>query len=314
MTDTRLPPQSDYWRKYFDDATLRRGDQLRREFHIPSTGVQIHLDVYEQPDRSAPAFIFNHGGGGYSRLFLPIALRLYDLGYTVVLPNQRGQGLSEGDRGDFTVPELVQNIVDAVTWARNRCTGRLYVGGGSIGGGLAFYAAAAGAPVDALVLHNLYDFSADGLALSRLAAFGRVPAFASLSRLSMTLFARIIPRFRIPYMWIGMFERMVDERAVGFFELWKADPFPIKYISLRFMHSMMTTAPAAPLEQNQLPALVVNQTRDRMVDPNVTRRNYARLGGQKQYVEIDYGHWAMGDAFVRDWTDAVHTFVRSLSR
>jgi pimeloyl-ACP methyl ester carboxylesterase len=303
---------SDYWRIYHDDSTLQRGDALRQSFRLPSTGVQLNLDVYEQPDRGAPVIIFNHGGGGYSRLFIPIALAMYDLGYTVVLPDQRGQGFSEGDRGDFIVSDFVQNIVDAAHWARDRYRGPLFLGGGSIGGGLTYYAAAAGAPVDALVLHNLYDFGSaqDGLALSRMAPLARITGFAALAKLSTHILAALFPHFKIPYMWMGIFERMVDERAVGFFEQWRADPYPIKRVSLRFIRSMMNTPPAIPFEQNTIPALVINQTRDRMVDPAVTRRNYERLGGVKQYIEIDYGHWATGETFIHEWTGIVDRYLR----
>lgn len=302
----------DYWRIYHDDRILAWAEAHRRQHQLLSTGVRINLDLYEQADRSAPVLIFNHGGGGYSRLFIPIAQALYQRGYTVILPDQRGQGLSEGDRGDFTVTQHVTNIVDAAHWVRSEYQGPIYMGGGSLGGGLTYYAAAAGAPVEALILHNLYDFSpgGDGLALSRLAPLARIPGFATLSGLNTTLAARVLPGLKIPYRWLGVFERMVDERAVGFYQQWSADPYPIKAVSLRYIHSLMTTPPAIPLEQSPFRALVINQTRDRMVQPEVTRRNYARLGGDKHYVEIDYGHWAMGSAFVAEWTTIVDQFLR----
>ena len=109
-----------YWKQYFDAETVAQAETLRQEVYIASTGLQIHMDVYEQPDRNAPVLIFNHGGGGYCRFFVPLALALYQRGYTVIAPDQRGQGYSEGDRTDFTIGELVQNIVDVAHWARAR--------------------------------------------------------------------------------------------------------------------------------------------------------------------------------------------------
>lgn len=303
--------EPDQWRKYHDQTALDRADSLRTTHKLPSTGVMLHIDMYEQPDLSAPAVIFNHGGGGYSRLFIPVALAMYDLGYTVILPDQRGQGLSEGDRGDFTYPQLIQNVVDVTQWARNRYTGKLFLGGGSVGGGITYAAGAAGAPVDALVCHNLYRFDnpRDGLALSRMAFLANVPVIPAISGMMVRALALMMPRVKIPFMWLGKFEKMLDERAVGFFELWRADPLPIKKVSLRYIASSMTTAPAIPFEHNTLPILVINQTRDQMVSPSVTKRNYDRLGGQKAYAEIDYGHWATGEAFVREWTGIVHGFL-----
>jgi hypothetical protein len=103
---------------------------------------------------------------------------------------------------------------------------------------------------------------------------------------------------------------MVDPRAAGFYALWRADPVPVRRVSLRFMASTLNTPAAFPIEANRLPALVINPIRDQMVDPAVTLTNYLRLGGPKAYAPIDYGHWAMGEEFVQEWADLVDRFLR----
>ncbi len=302
-----------YWKQYFDAETVAQAEALRQEVCIPSTGVQIHMDVYEQLDRNAPVLIFNHGGGGYSRFFVPLALALHERGYTVIAPDQRGQGYSEGDRTDFTIGELVQNIVDVAQWARARYTGKIFMGGASVGGGLTYKAAAAGAPVDAIICHNLYNFGDphDALAVSRFAPLRHIPGVPYFNGQMMRLGAALLPGLRIPFAWLGAFEYMVDERDTQFYPLWQRDPLPIRGVSLRYMASTFTTPPAIPLEQNKLPVLVINQTRDRMVSPSVTKRNYDKLGGPKQYVEIDYGHWAIGPQFVGDYVEILDGYMRA---
>lgn len=306
---------NDYWRIYHDADSLKRADALRRSIELPSTGVRLNVDIYARPEADAPVFIFNHGGGGYSRLFIPQALALHDRGYTVVLPDQRGQGLSEGDRGDFTIDQLVQNVVDVIQWARRTCAGPIFVCGASAGSGLA-YSASAQAPVNALILHNLYQFAspADSLVVSRLAPLVNVPGIPALMGAFTRLGAMLMPRLRVPFRLLGIFERMVDERAVDFFDQWKQDPLPIKAVTLRYMASTMTTPPAIPFSVNRTPALVINPIRDRMVDPEITRRNAEKLGGPKQMVDIDYGHWAMGPEFVALWVAHVDRFLSPLWR
>lgn len=274
-------PITDYWRRYHDAQTLARFDTLHTETSLPSTGVRLHIDLYEQSNPAAPVVIINHGGGGYSRIFLPVALALYDRGYTVVVPDQRGQGLSDGDRGDFTVGQLVQNIVDVCQWARARYCGPLFLLGGSIGGGLVYQAAAAGAPVEAMVCHNLYDFGSihDTLAMSRFAPLRHVPGLPWLSGLLIRGLAAVAPGLRIPFRALGRFRDMVDGRDTAFYPIWAADPLPVKAVTLRYMRSTFTTPPAVPFEKNIVPVLVVNPTRDRMVSPAVTEQNYKRLGG-----------------------------------
>lgn len=303
-----------YWHIYHDEQTLTRAATLREEHTIISTGVNIHIDVYPQADPDAPVFIFNHGGGGYSRLFIGLALALHDRGYTVLLPDQRGQGLSGGDRGDFTLGQFVQNICDVATWARERYAGRLVLAGGSVGGALTYMAASAGAPVDAVVCHNLYDFGTarDALAVSRFAPLTHIPGAAQVMHSLIRLGAALLPGLKIPFRLLGSFETMVDRRDTGFYDRWKNDPLPIKAVSLRYLRSVGGTPPAIPFEQNRLPVLVINPTRDRMTDPAITRRNYARLGGPKHYVEIDYGHWAMSAAYVAEWVSQVDGWLREM--
>ncbi len=307
-----LPTHSEVWREYFDEATLRRADALRREYKITSTGVMMHIDAYERPETDAPVFLFSHGGGGYSRIFVPLALELYDLGYTVVLPDQYGQGFTEGNRGDFHVSLFVQNLVDASNWAKRRYGGRLFIGGGSFGSIMSYMAAASGAPAEALVLHNLYDLGADGdaLGLSRFAPLRQTPGVQALFRTSIAILARILPRFRIPFELIGDFRNMVD--TPDFYPIWKRDPLPIRGVTLRYMHSLFTTTPAIPFEENRLPALVINPIRDRMTAPSLTKANYERLGGRKRYVEIEYGHWSTKESFAPEWAKHAHDFLQTV--
>jgi pimeloyl-ACP methyl ester carboxylesterase len=287
-----------YWHTYYDRNTVLRSSELRQEFYINSTGVQIHLDVYERPEMNAPVVIFNHGGAGYGRLFTEVALMFYDLGYTVVLPDQRGQGFSGGARGDYTIAEITQNVVDTVKWAKQRYDTPIFMVGGSVGGALTYYGAAAGGEVEAIACLNLFDFGngRDGLAISRLAFLSRYPAALNAIQVAMSA-GQIAGRLRLPFNWFGVFEKLMDERDAVFQRKWDADPIPPRYVSLRSLHSNLTTPPAVPFEHNNVPVLVINQALDKMVDPAVTRRNYERLGGKKHYVEVPFGHWSSQKAF-----------------
>lgn len=315
FTGEELPIKIDrlYWQKYYDAETVQRSNELRQEFTIYSTDAAIHFDLYEQANKNAPVLIFNHGGGGYSRLFVLLALKLYERGYTLILLNQRGQGYSEGDRNDFTLNQCIQNIVDVTKWARLYYSGRLFLGGASVGSGLVYNAAAAGAPVDALICHNLYDFGRadNALALSRVAWLLNVPGMAGLSGFFTTLAAKAYPTFKVPFNLIGKFEGMVDQRDPGFYQLWRNDPLPVRKVTLRYLQSTFNTPPAIPLEQDRLPVLVINPMRDLMVKPAVTRRNYERLGGLKQYIEISYGHWATGPQFIAEYVQILDNYMQA---
>ena len=308
-----METKEQYWQTYFDAATVTEANAIRTAFQVASTGVRLHVDVYEQPT-TAPVFIFNHGGGGYSRLLAPLALALFKRGYTVLLPDQIGQGLSPGARRDLTVANFVQNIVDVAHYARQRYDGPIILAGGSLGGGLTYHAAAAGAPADALVCHNLYAFgyTADVLALSTLSWATAVPGLPFLLAKSVQLLATLLPDLPIPYRLLGRFDRMVDRSSADFYAKWLADPVPLRWVTLRYLHSMFVTKTDVPYHNNQRPILVINPTQDEMVDPSVTRRNFERLSGPKAYAELPCAHWALSDSFVAQWVELVDAWCQSV--
>jgi len=291
-----------YWHCYHAPALLARVLAVVQTRHLPSTGVELHIDLYQQTDPAAPVLILNHGGGGYGGLFVGLALAFYEQGYTVIVPDQKGQGRSGGAMGDFTVAEAVQNIVDVAAWARQEFSGLLYLCGGSIGGGLTYAAAAVmasqGKPPVAAVCLNLYDFGdpVTGLAFTRFAALANIPGLARACRAMSGLLAKLAPRLRLPYRPLARFENMMDERdlAMGFYAKWQADPLTLRTVTARYFASMLNTAFAIPLEANtDVPVLVINQKRDKMVKPQLTLDCYQRLSGQKDYVEIEWGHFSL---------------------
>lgn len=308
MTELSL----DYWQNYFSADLIAWSDTHRQTIRLPSTDVHIALDVYEQAERSAPVLVMNHGAGGYSRIFLEPARALYERGYTVILPNQRGQGYSEGDRGDFTVGQFVQNIVDVAHWARARYTGQQFLLGGSVGSGLVYNAVGLGAPADAVICHNLYSFASinDTLAMSRFAPLRHLPLFPQAMEGLIRLAAGVMPSLRLPFGALAKFKQMVDDPDGRFYAIWKNDPLPIQFISLRYMRSTFTTPPNIPFEANTTPMLVINPVLDQMVSPDVTRHNYARLGGETEYIEINYGHWATGAPFIDEYVEIVDGYLK----
>lgn len=302
MTINKARSEQTYWHCYHDPALLERVLAVVQTRHLPSTGVELHLDLYQQANPAAPLLILNHGGGGYGGIFVGLALAFYEQGYTVVVPDQKGQGRSGGAMGDFTVAETVQNIVDVAAWARQEFTGPLYLCGGSIGGGLTYAAAAVlasqGKPPVAAVCLNLYDFGdpVTGLAFTRFATLSNIPGLARAFRAMSGLLAKLAPRLRLPYRPLARFENMMDERdlVLGFYAKWQADPLTLRTVTARYFASMLDTAFAIPLEANTaVPVLVINQKRDKMVKPQLTLDCYQRLSGKKAYVEIDWGHFSL---------------------
>jgi alpha-beta hydrolase superfamily lysophospholipase len=297
----------DQWRVYHDPALVQRADAVREVFSIVSTGVPIHIDVYPQRSADAPVLLLNHGGATWSRMFIGQIMYFHDQGYTVIACDRRGQGLSGGRRGDTTMGMDVQNVVDVARWAKTRFNAPQYMIGFSMGGPVTYYAAAAGAPVEAICCFNLYDFSTpDSPGASLVGASGKFlartwPLLKYLSWLSVP--------------WLSLNRKMVEgglgDLTPHVQSVWWQDPMPLHMIQLSLAHSMVTTPPAVPLEENQIPILVINPNRDKMTDPALTRHNYERLGGPKHYVEIPFGHFNFTEiSFYRAVVDAADDWFK----
>lgn len=287
----KVQNKGEYWKQYDRAATLQPIDPYRQTTQIRSTGVDIHLDIYAQKDRSAPVILYNHGMASYSRLFVIPAMRFFRLGYTVILPDQKGNGFSQGRRGDNTVEESVQNIIDATQWAGRNFDGPRFMMGGSLGGALTYYAAAAGAEVEAISCINLWN----------LAEAAQVIEKSPYLKAVYTLLKWITPllgKIRIPIEWFLRFNDFLDSRDAAFIEIWKNDPWIARKVSLRHLWSQTHTPPPVPFEENTVPIIVFNQEKDLILPPKLTRRSYESLGGLKRYVELKgWGHWSIQPEF-----------------
>ena len=74
------------YEKFFGSSVMEFVQRNAMEEWIASAGGKIHLDIFVK-DTAAPTIVFSHGMAGYGRLLAPYALRLYNHGYNVILPD-----------------------------------------------------------------------------------------------------------------------------------------------------------------------------------------------------------------------------------
>jgi alpha-beta hydrolase superfamily lysophospholipase len=283
----------DYWRLYLPAEDVRWTDAHLRTYRIPSGHIGIHLDVYAQDEAAAPAIVIAPGMLTYGRLYVTLARSFYERGYTVVCPDYPGTGFSGGTRGDGTAGESVAAVVEATLWARQHFDGPIYLLGLSLGGAIAYAAAAAGAPVSAISCVDLFTFD-DMAALRQLVAQPRILDLLPLAR------AMAIPLgwVRLPADLVHRMDEIVAPEESDRLAVWRFDPLVPRMFSLRSLVSAATTPPRVSLERNTIPTLVINQEHDHVLDPAVTSSSFERLGGPKQYVALpDSAHWSFERPF-----------------
>src|SRR5262245_7726226 len=99
-------------RSHFDQIMARRGAHVPFErFELASARsgtLQLHVDLIAVHDQ-APTVVFIPGTSVYGLLYGDLLAGLADGGCNVVSVDLRGHGRSEGHRGDYTIPELVDD-------------------------------------------------------------------------------------------------------------------------------------------------------------------------------------------------------------
>ncbi len=297
-----LYAQDPHWKEFFPDSKERQflEDTIEEQW-IDSTGTQIHLDIYEQ-DKTAPTVIYCHGLSSCARMMAHLVSPLYKKGYNVICPDLLGFGMTVAKEGSGTIDEYVKNLIDSVNYARQRYTGPVYLTGISMGGGLSYYAAAAGAEVNTIACLCLMDF-----------AHVRTHELAVLHILLKPIFAiasRIIPHAYVPMgKFLDMDNLCPDPDIV---RLFRNNPLATKHYTVRSMYSIATSHPAIPFEEfDRVPVLVLHAKEDLLLPERISIESYQRLGGAKAYIGLENcGHIPLEDETIANYVSVLDDWFR----
>jgi pimeloyl-ACP methyl ester carboxylesterase len=188
----------------------------------------------------------------------------------------RGHGRSQGARGSYTVGELVADMRSVVEHARKRFGDPVVVAGSSQGGITAFYLAAAGAPVAGVICHNAADLSdPDSVRLTRFPRIGRLlkPALPRL--------ARMFPELPVPMtayidLKLEPVRNMGSARDVLYW-----DPLLVPFVRLKTMASLGGEPLARPVEEIEIPVMLLQAEKDTIFPTDYIETIHARLRCEK---------------------------------
>lgn len=100
----------------------------------------IHGELYHYAD-DAPLIIFLPGIGTYCELYAELLSGISDQGFNVVGIDLRGHGYSAGERGEYRVEQIIDDVSAVIDHLEARYSGPVGIYGYSIGGLLAMAAA-----------------------------------------------------------------------------------------------------------------------------------------------------------------------------
>lgn len=301
----------DHWRKYQPFLPERLRLSAERE---PAEEwwlwreADIHLDRFAAP--AAPlTVILLHGGGGNSRLVAPYGLMLQGHGYEVVMPDLPGYGLSVVPTSLITYPAWVECVSDLLE-AEIRRTGRpVALAGLSMGGYLAYLAAAQSRKAAGVIATTLADFRLQSVR-------EEVARFPLLNRLATPLLGPLSVRFgglRLPMRWFGKMASISNTPEIS--RLGAEDPLGGgSRVPLRFLHSTVTIRPAIEPENFDVcPVLLAHPAADTWTKVEASLPVFGRIKGPKELVMLENcGHLPIEEPGLSQLEEAAVAFLRKL--
>lgn len=243
---------------------------------VPSGNLQLNVDVHEV-SKDVPTVVFVPGTSVYGLCYAEILYEIGKHGYNIVAIDPRGHGRSEGNRGDYTIEELMMDVENVVAYAKKRFNDRVTVMGSSQGGIVTFYLASKGLKVDSIICQNFAD-----LAWKETFNIARFPTLARMSTPLIKLSGILLPWVTVSTLTYLDLKRIKIKYFGNLHNFIVNDPFTISKISLRAARSLVNAEMPNTIESITIPTFVFQGSDDIVFPVSYTQKIYDRLTCQKQ--------------------------------
>ena len=302
----------DYWRRYlpFLPEVLRL-PQDPVEVWWTWRGSQVHLDRLDAEDAPLKVIVL-HGGGGTGRLVSTFGALVHSLGCHYVAPDLPGFGLTlPSPDYDPHYRSWVALVTDLIAREQERDGLPVVTFGGSVGGMLAYNAAAASGDVRGVIATSLADpreaDARDALARSKL--------WSRLGYVIMNALPALTGRLNIPARRISRMKWITNDPE--FSRIFLEDPLVGEArINLEFYRSLMVyEPPIAPEDVGLCPVLLAHPADDRWTPLAVSQPFFDRLSCEKELVMLEgCGHFSYEEPGVTQLREAVGQFLSRVTR
>ncbi len=295
------------WRRYqpYLPARHRLTDaNLPHEETWAWRGLNVHLDRYETVDTSA-VMVGLHGGGGYGRMLAPIGLLARGLGLEAVLPDLPGYGLTCVPRRRFTYETWVACVRDLIAAESRRSRQPVIALGASMGGMLAWHAAAAGAPLAGIVATTLID-PRDPTVLR---ALGGTRWAGPLAARMLSLLPTLTDPLPIPMAYAANMQAIANNDAVS--AIVRRDRLGGgRIVPAGFLRTWMDYTPERDPDAITPPILLAHPGDDHWTPTELSERFFNTLAGPKRIVTLENcGHFPLEEPGLTQLEAAVREFA-----
>jgi alpha-beta hydrolase superfamily lysophospholipase len=271
-------------------------------------GLDVHLDRLAVPSSKLKVIVL-HGAGAYGRVMAPAAVIARKHGWETVSPDLPGYGLTEVARERLDYGLWVDCVVDLIEAEIARDGRPVVLFGVSLGGLLAYQAAARSKRVVGLIATTLADLrEADARR-----GFARTALLGSAGSWVLDAFAPLTDGLPLPLRYMSRMNRISNKS--GLTALCESDRLGGgNWVPARFLRTLMSTSPdVEPEDFRACPVLLTHPGVDRMTDIALSRRFFDRLAGPKRMVVLEgASHMPTEEPGVTQMEHAVVEFARAL--
>ncbi len=240
------------------------------EIKLSYKSIKLHVDIYEH-SRNAPVVIVVPGTGSHAGNYAQFCETLSDKGYNVLPFDLMGHGKSGGERGVFSMYELLENISTVISYAESKYSNKIGLIGTSQGGEVALHAALHDKRINAVICHNVlltYKFPIN-LKVKFIKSW------------ICSMLCNIIPDFYFPlklaFNWGDVYNDPTHLQRK--FE----DPLAVWHYKFKSYRTIFTHIPEYPIEDLQTPILIAVGENDKLVPREHCKKIYDMLTCQKEF-------------------------------
>lgn len=273
------------WRAYqgFFPSSMRcSAESTPTEEWWQWNGLRVHLDRLAVPNAPLKVIVL-HGAGAYGRVMAPAAVIARRYGYETVSPDLPGYGLTEVPSKRFVYPLWIDCVADLIEAELARDGVPVVLFGVSLGGLLAYQAAARSRRVSGLVATTLADPREPAVRQG----FARTRLLGSAGLWLLDKLAPLTDGLPLPMRFVSKMDRISNIPELA--RLCETDPLGGgNWVPARFLRTLMSTAPdIEPEDFDVCPVLLTHPGVDRMTEISLSRRFFDRLAAPKRMVVLD---------------------------
>jgi alpha-beta hydrolase superfamily lysophospholipase len=273
-------------------------------------GLDIHMDRLAVPESPLKVIVL-HGAGAYGRVMSPAAVIARRHGWETVSPDLPGYGLTTVPRDRFVYGLWVDCVVDLIEAEMARDGRPVVLFGVSLGGLLAYHAAARSKRVVGLGATTLADPREPEVRRG----FARTETLGTAGLWLLDKLQGVTDGLPMPMRYVTRMNRISNRPELS--ALCEHDPRGGgNWVPARFLRTLMNAVPdIEPEDFHVCPVLLTHPGVDHMTDISLSRRFFDRLAAPKKMVVLEgASHMPTEHPGIDQLEHAMVDFARGLER